>query len=87
EKEELRLLKALSRFESVLRIAAIQLDPYGLTAYLQELAESFHRFYDTHKVLVDDHNLKAARLSLILGCKNTIAFGLRLAGVSAPEKM
>lgn len=87
EKEELSLLKALSRFESALRIAAAQLDPYGLTAYLQELAESFHRFYDTHKVLVADQGLKAARLSLILGCKNTIALGLRLAGVSAPEKM
>lgn len=87
EKEELSLLKALSRFESALRIAAAQLDPYGLTAYLQELAESFHRFYDTHKVLVADQGLKAARLSLILGCKNTIALGLRLSGVSAPEKM
>lgn len=87
EKEELRLLKVLSRFESALRIAAAQLDPYGLTAYLQELAESFHRFYDTHKVLVADQNLKTARLSLILGCKNIIALGLSLAGVSAPEKM
>lgn len=87
EKEELKLLKALARFESVLRLAIAQLDPYGLTAYLQELSESFHRFYDMHKVLVDDGQLKTSRLSLILGCKKSIGLGLKLLGVSAPEKM
>lgn len=87
EKEELRLLKGLAKFSSALKIAVAQLDPYGVTAYLQELAESFHRFYDLHKVLVDDEQLKASRLCLILGCKKSIGLGLKLLGVSAPEKM
>ena len=87
EKEELSLLKAIAHFESCLKIAEIQLDPYCVSTYLQALAESFHRFYDLHRVLVDDVPLKTARLSLILGCKTVIAAALKLLGVSAPEKM
>jgi len=87
EKEEIELLNVLAEFTYALKLAEIQLDPYCLTAYLQELAESFHRFYDTHRVLGEDKNLQQARLSLILGCKIIIALCLGLLGVSAPEKM
>lgn len=87
EKEELCLLRVLAKFEHNLKIAEIQLDPYCLTTYLQELAESFHRFYDNQRVLVEDVHLRDARLSLVLGCKAVIALGLKLLGVRAPEKM
>ncbi len=87
EKEELGLLRAIAKFENCLKVAELQLDPYCVTSYLQELAESFHRFYDTHRVLVDDAPRKCARLSLILGAKTVIAAGLKLLGVHAPEKM
>lgn len=87
EKEEIELLKVLVKFEHSLNIAQIQLDPYSLTAYLQELAESFHRFYDTHRVLVEDDRIKLSRLSLIFGCKIVIGLGLKLLGIKAPEKM
>ncbi len=87
EAEEIALLKALHGFKQSLKIVEVQLDPYNLTVYLQELAESFHRFYDKHRVLVDDAKLRGARLSLILGCKEVLALGFRLLGIKAPEKM
>ncbi len=87
EIEEIALLKALHGFKQSLRIVEAQLDPYNLTVYLQELAESFHRFYDKHRVLVEDSKLRDARLSLILGCKQVLASGFRLLGINAPEKM
>ena len=87
EAEEIALLKALHGFKQSLRIVEAQLDPYNLTVYLQELAESFHRFYDKHRVLVDDAKLRDARVSLILGCKEVLALGFRLLGIKAPEKM
>jgi len=87
EKEELELLKRIAKFEHNLKVVELQLDPYCLTVYLQELAESFHRFYDAHRVLVDDIPLKSSRLYLILGCKNIISLGLKLLGVQAPERM
>ena len=87
EKEELDLLRAMAKFEYCLKIAEIQLDPYCLTVYLQELAEGLHRFYDARRVLIEDCQLRDARLILILGCKRVISIGLKLLGVSAPEKM
>lgn len=87
EKEELRLLKTLSEFSYFLHIVLRTLDPYIMTLYLQNLANDFHKFYDSHRVLVEDKALKAARLSLIEGARIVFANGLRLLGVSAPEKM
>ena len=87
EAEEIALLKALHGFKQSLKIVEVQLDPYNLTVYLQELAESFHRFYDKHRVLVEDSKLRDARLSLILGCKEVLASGFGLLGIKAPEKM
>ncbi|MBM3249326.1 MAG: arginine--tRNA ligase [Candidatus Omnitrophica bacterium] len=87
EKEELSLIKKLWHFEATLNICLTTTDPYMLTVYLQELAESFHKFYDLHRVLGDNDALTRARLSLIEATRIVLATGLKLLGVSAPEKM
>jgi arginyl-tRNA synthetase len=87
EKEELALIKKILQFSSILNICLCTLDPYMLTVYLQELSETFHKFYDQHRVLGQDDALTRARLSLIEGTKIVIAAGLELLGVSRPEKM
>jgi arginyl-tRNA synthetase len=58
-----------------------------LTMYLQELSETFHKFYDQCRVLGQDDALTAGRLRLIEATKTVIATGLELLGVSRPEKM
>jgi arginyl-tRNA synthetase len=58
-----------------------------LTVYLQELSESFHKFYDRHRVLGQADSLTKARLALIEAVKTVIASGLELLGVSTPVKM
>jgi arginyl-tRNA synthetase len=58
-----------------------------MTVYLQELSETFHKFYDKHRVLGQDDALTRARLSLIEGTRIAIAAGLELLGVTRPEKM
>jgi len=87
EKEELALIKKVLQFSSVLNVCLITLDPYMLTVYLQELAESFHKFYDLHRVLGENESLTLARVSLIEAVKTVLAAGLDLLGVSKPEKM
>ncbi|MDD5348347.1 MAG: arginine--tRNA ligase [Candidatus Omnitrophica bacterium] len=87
EPEELALIKKLWQFSYVLQVCRTNLDPYMLTVYLQELATVFHRFYDRHRVLGTDEALSQARLALALGTKTVLATGLKLIGVSAPEKM
>jgi arginyl-tRNA synthetase len=87
EKEELLLVKKILQFSYTLNICVATQDPYMLTVYLQELAESFHKFYDLHRVLGNDSSLTQARLALIEATKITIAQGLKLLGVSQPQEM
>jgi len=87
EKEELELIKKILQFSCILNVCLKTQDPYMLTVYLQELSETFHKFYDLHRVLTDDANLTQARLGLIEGTRILIATGLDLLGVSTPEKM
>jgi len=58
-----------------------------MTAYLMELADTFHSFYEHCRVLSDDHQRSLARLALVRVAAITIACGLDLLGVSAPERM
>ena len=55
--------------------------------YLQELAACFHKFYDSHRVIDEDKQLSSQRLALIEAVRLVLGNGLRLLGVSAPEKM
>ncbi len=87
EPQELDLMKAIFEFSYCLKVCLKQLDPYGLTVYLQFLAAVFHKFYDNHKVLSDDADLTRARLFLIRAVKIVLANGLKIIGVSSPERM
>ena len=85
--EELVLIQMMREFAGVVESSARALEPCGLITYLQELSTGFHRFYDLHRVISPDAGLTAARLDLIKGVQIVLATGLRLLGVSAPEKM
>lgn len=88
EAEELELIKKLGQFPMALRACWRQADCFALVSYLQEVAAGFHRFYDKHYV-VDPKNkeLSQERLALIDAARIVIANGLRLLGVSTPQKM
>jgi arginyl-tRNA synthetase len=87
EKEELELIKKLRQFSYILDVCCKTLDPYMLTVYLQELAESFHKFYDRHRVLGQEPELSRARLALLEGSRIVIATALELLGISQPATM
>jgi arginyl-tRNA synthetase len=87
EKEEIDLIRKLWQFSYILKVCLKTLDPYMVTVYLQETAETFHKFYDRHRVLGEDKKLTGARLSLINATRIVLATGLGLLGVSAPESM
>ena len=85
--EESKLLRLLREFPGVVESSANSLEPFGLTTYLQELAEGFHRFYDIHRVIGEDPTLTSHRLKLVRAVQIVLATGLRLLGVSAPTTM
>ena len=87
EEEELRIIKKLAQFPEVVETCACSLEPQGLTVYLRDLAGSFHNFYNRFRVIGEEEGLSSARLMLVKGVKTTLQNGLRLLGISAPEKM
>ena len=87
EPHEETLLTLLDRYPEVIELAAGSDEPQLLPAYLRELAQAFHAYYNAHAFLVDDAALRNARLALILAVRRVLASGLDLLGVSAPETM
>lgn len=85
--QEQNLIINLSRYPEVLESAARTYEPHQLTYYLRELAQYFHNFYESHKILVEDEELRNARLSLVAATQQVLRNGLTLLGVSAPEVM
>jgi arginyl-tRNA synthetase len=84
---ELSLARKLEEFPELLAAAARELAPHSLAFYLREVAAEFHSYYNAERILVDDEALRAARLALCAAVRQTLANGLSLLGVSAPEKM
>jgi len=87
EAQEVELLKQLARFPEVLLRAADSAEPQQIATYLRDLAGEFHAYYNAHKVLVEDVELRDARAALSEGVRQVVANGLDLLGVSAPEAM
>ncbi|MFC0005970.1 arginine--tRNA ligase [Micromonospora siamensis] len=90
--KENELLKALAEFPAVVATAAELREPHRVARYLEEsVAASYHRFYDNCRVLPQGDeevtDLHRARLWLNDATRTVIANGLRLLGVSAPERM
>ena len=87
EPQEKTLMTAMSRYPEVVELAANNRAPQSLVHYLRDFANDFHTYYNAHAFIVDDADLRDARLALITAARHVIANGLRLIGVSAPEKM
>ena len=88
---ENELLGVLAEFPRVVASAAEFREPHRIARYLEELAGTYHGFYNDCRVLpMGDEQLSAlhtARLLLCTATKQVVHNGLDLLGVSAPERM
>ena len=84
---EADLARRLDEFPELLAQAARELAPHSVAFYLRNLAGEFHSYYNAERILVDDGSVRTARLALCAAVRQTLANGLSLLGVSAPEKM
>ncbi len=87
ESHEDALLISLSRYPEVVETAALSHEPHQLAHFLRDLANEFHTYYNAHQFLVEDADLRDARLNLIAATRQVIANGLGLLGVGAPDRM
>ena len=87
EDEPLALMRELAKYSEVLATSAQALEPHQLATYLRGVATQLHGFYNAHMFLIDDDEVRGARLSLAVATQSVLADGLALLGVSAPESM
>jgi len=84
---EAALMAELTRYPEIVEAAAQTLEPHLLAQYLRDVANALHTYYHAHAFIVDDADLRDARLALIVATRHVLKNGLDLLGVSAPEKM
>ena len=84
---EQALIKQLSLFPERVEVAALRREPHQVVNYLRELANLFHSWYNAHQFIVDDAELRDARITLALASGQVLRNGLGLMGVSAPDRM
>lgn len=85
--EEQNLLKKLHLFQEEVLYDAENFETHGITAYLEELAALFHRFYTQCRIIGSEKNLAEARIALAVATQVVLRNGLTILGVSAPERM
>ncbi|GAW93773.1 arginine--tRNA ligase [Calderihabitans maritimus] len=84
---ELELIRKIADLPDVVAEAAQALEPHRLTRYAHDLASLFHSFYNHCRVLVEDEELRKARMILVDATRITLRNVLQLLGVTAPERM
>jgi arginyl-tRNA synthetase len=84
---ELALIRRLAELPKTVRGVVEHLAPHRLAKYARDVASDFHQFYTECKILVDDRELRVARLALCVATRDVLASVLDLMGVSAPETM
>ncbi len=87
EPQEALLIKRLVAYPEIVQQCAVQRAPHTLVHYLRDLANDFHTYYSAHQFIVDDGELRDARLNLAFAAQIVIRNGLGLLGVSAPDTM
>jgi arginyl-tRNA synthetase len=87
KKEEWNLIKKIPVFKETLEDAARIRESHLLTHYLLDISKLYHNFYQNIRILDGNKDLIPQRLFLSNAVRNVIRKGLKLLGVSAPERM
>jgi arginyl-tRNA synthetase len=87
EPDERELIKALLDFPALVESAAETLEPQRVATYLLETARLAHLWYHKHHVLEQAEDVTRARLALARGAQIVLRNGMRILGITAPERM
>ena len=82
-----QVLSHLHDVKQELRYMATELEPHHLPHYSQELANSFHLFYQNCRVISDDQDLTKARIKLAIATQIVLNRCLTIMGMDSPNTM
>ena len=86
---ELELMMLLAKYPAEIAIAAKGLSPASLANYLYEVAKMFNKFYHEVPPIIKEENaeMRQLRLNLSAVVANVLKAGMRLLGITVPERM
>ncbi len=87
EPAELSLIRKLAEMPEMINDAAKEYNPSALTRYAFELAQAYHKFYDSCSIKDAERDVKLSRLALCDAARTTLRNVLTLLKVESPEKM
>ena len=87
EEEELNIIKKLTSYPDVILSATQKYEPHLITNYVRELAQEIHAYYNKHQILVENDDLRNARLSLMQAAKYIFQNSAKIIGIEMPEEM
>ena len=89
-----RSMRLIAQYPRVIESAAIAHEPHRIAFHLYEIAASLHGFWNKGKDLpqlrfvnATDRKSTWARLALAESLRSTLAAGLAVLGVTAPDEM
>ena len=82
---ERSLLRKLGEYSEVVERSTIELTTHHICSYLYELAQVFNRFYEKSRIIGDER--EAVRVPLVALYAQTLADGLNILGIEAPEQL
>lgn len=86
---ELEMIMLLAKYPAEIGIAAKGLSPASLANYLYEVAKMFNKFYHEVPPIIKEENaeMRQLRLNLSAVVANILKAGMRLLGITVPERM
>ena len=81
------VLKVIGSFNKSILAAMRKNEPHIITRFVLDLAQAFNKFYHDNPILVEDVEVRKARLALVAATRQTIENALALLGMHAPERM
>ena len=85
--EAFAVARLLYDFPASIVDAASKYEPFLIARHLMAIAQAYNAFYHKHIILVDDQDVKNARLALTSATRQVLRGGLKLLNITAPESM
>ena len=85
--ESIQIIKLLYGFSDKVKLSADKNEPSIIARFLIDLAQSYSKFYNEHKIIGEDRNVQDARLYLTYAVGNVLKIGASLLGMKMPNRM
>ena len=87
DEEAQNILKLIYNFEEILKQVTEKNEPSILSRYLIDVAKAYSSYYNNNKIIVEDTDIKNARIFITYATGKILEIGASLLGMKMPDKM